>query len=261
MDLLLNSEQRVSTKIRVVIIQDHAELRPSKRYISSIPVLVSTLEKCTVITTEPSSIAVSYEESIFGKTNEIAVLYPSTSSTPLEKCMLAEDSTATSGDVNFKQPIKTIIALDGSWVTVQHILARNSWLHPVHCRHIRLPPSATSQGSLYASLGLRIEPCRDFLSTAEAVAHALYYLEEKEEATTTILLRFNALLSKILHDREITADDSDITCSKNIFTSCRLDTNEVMLLPDKGIRYKHPQSKTEKRIREREKEKKRNKRR
>lgn len=283
---------KFASDVKVVIIQDPAELKPTKRAVSSIPILTLLLASVEVLPCDPGTYKADID--LFARygarSDEIALLYPSQASQPLTTLFpgrvadnnrhLAE-SSSTIGEPGYPFKIlKVLLVLDGSWVTVQHILARNTYLHPTRCRHVRLPPSEVITASVYHTSGLRREPHKGFVSTAEAVAWALHFIQEEYHLVALkILQTFQMFVKfKIKSNSDSSREDiydiyressSDSTLKRTSGASDESDVEgsvvkgvdviELILLPSSGVRYKKPISKSTRRkiIREKESVKKR----
>lgn len=165
---------KISTSTRIVIFQDEGELKPSKQLISSVPLLRDCLENISIVTSLKC----------LPTTENIALLYPSDQSV-----VLSEDNPEL-------MDIQTLIVLDGSWKTVQHMVSTNLFLQPRKCRHVRLDLCSEKNAgiSAYESEGLRKEPHRAFVSTSEAVARALQILEPISQASHIINYLFTAFV-------------------------------------------------------------------
>lgn len=85
--------------------------------------------------------------------------------------------------------LRGIVVLDGNWGQAKALWWRNPWLLKLH----RLVLNPTSK-SLYGKL--RKEPRPDSVSTIEAVAMSLEYLEPKLNADRVLLRPFCSLLEK-----------------------------------------------------------------
>ena len=266
--------------LRVVILQDHAELKPSKKAISSIPVLESILENIDVKICDAKTYAAAWDLSSYSDPAAVALLYPSDASSVLsvdsnsnQKSHIEEspsfnEDDSTSADMPFiANQLKCLVVLDGSWVTVQHILARNAFLHPSRCRHIRLPPYHLICTSIYHTSGLRREPVKGFVSTAEAVAWALFFIDkEYQSVSLNILQSFQSFVESkaeieiSTHFGLITNSfhESEKECGEyNLAEDVVLPIGDASLLPSRGIKCKRPISKAEKRKIIRSKERKR----
>ena len=255
------------TETRIVIIQDSAELNPSKRKLSSIPILQHVLKN---VETHVVNAGKSFDIGIDFSDSSCAILYPSESSTPLAEC----DQELTEPIVSCSNRIRTLVVIDGSWVTVQHIMAKHSCLQPHRSRHVRLN-SETTSASAYESYGLRKEPSRNFLSTAEAVAWALLCLEgSQHEAPLEILrlftefARLSALSRRVspsdgtpvIPEQRVAAADYSVEyvydCTSNSSRNSCGDSKESpgdpdTLLPSKGVREKVVLTKSQRRQRHR----------
>lgn len=85
--------------------------------------------------------------------------------------------------------LEGLAVLDGTWSQAKAIWWRNPWL--LKCRRIILGPSRPSRYGL-----LRKEPRRDGLSTIEAIALTLSYLENNSEIEKVLVQGFERLLTK-----------------------------------------------------------------
>lgn len=278
--------------VRVVIIRDLAELRPSKQGVSSIPALAAALEDVDIILCDASD-CYKADIDILSDYNvrpeQVALLYPSDASEPLPNAPFDPNQAC---DDRSRHEVKVLVVLDGSWVTVQHILARNPFLHPGKCRHVRLPSSDVIAASVYHTSGLRKEPNEGFVSTAEAVAWALHFLSvDMRPISQKILENFQRFVESKIN----TCTNTNSTCSYSSTSrlgcssdgaSCsdsdcddsskesglalepnaasllaeRQHLRVMTLLPAGGVRFKKPISKAQKRKRSRDKEKMKHKR-
>lgn len=223
----------IDTDIRIIVLQDPYELSPSKLKVSSVPILKHVLRNFASYIVSPKSQwremeDIDYESSV--------VLYPSESSIPILNYL----------DLN---PLpKTVIVLDGSWVTVQESLHRMPYIQPHRIKHVRLSPEQLeNRVSLYHSLGLRKEPAKNFISTAEAVALTLYSCHQPYVTVTSIANAFKLFVGH--QSRSISA----VPGSEEFF-----ETQEV-LLPNHGLKEKKRLSKAQARERLRMKEKRKRK--
>ncbi len=283
---------KFSSDLKVIVIQDHAERKPSKKVLSSIPILSLLLNNVEVVLCAAGSFQVDIDLTAYNLSTDAALLYPSEASMPISDLVCSKTSIEAktqTGSIG-STALKVLLVLDGSWVTVQHMLARNTFLHPSKCSHIRLPPSDIITASVYHTSGLRREPATNFVSTAEAVAWAIHFLsDELKPATTEILRLFRIFVSlKIAADKnstiitnqsdfeECNAKLVDASCSSDDYSDNSVDGLDsgpefsyiaaaggggievaCTLLPSCGVRYKRPISKTDKRKRIRNKEKRR----
>ena len=85
-----------------------------------------------------------------------------------------------------------LVVLDGTWAHARRLYRDNAWLQRL--RHVRLHPDAPS------NYRIRKEPQRDFVSTIEAIVHALRILEPENERTGALLELFDRMIDRqILH--------------------------------------------------------------
>jgi DTW domain-containing protein YfiP len=254
--------------LRVVIIQDIGECKPSKRAVSSVPVLLQVLDYVEVVCCSSGNFRVDLDLSVYNESTEVALLYPSEMSVPITDLVDRSDRASSESGASLSH-LKVLLVLDGSWVTVQHILARNSFLRPNRCRHVRLPRCRSIPASVFHTSGLRKEPARSFISTAEAVAWAIFFLrDELKPAALEILKLFEKFVRlKVSVDRSSHCEISEKTVlyvqnddlvdeEQAPMTFCADDSGD--LLPSNGAKQRHPISKSEKRKRMRQKEKRRN---
>jgi DTW domain-containing protein YfiP len=223
----------LENEIRFVILQDPYELSPSKLKLSSVPILKRVLKNCA------SYVCISKDQN-WRSSEDInpqscVVLYPSQSSMTIPEYLQTH-------------PIpQSVIVLDGSWVTVQESLHRMPFLHPNRIKHIRISPlQLQNRVSLYHSMGLRKEPARNFISTAEAVALALYSFDSCHPAVPVILNTFHSFLEKMIQ-------------SANSLPVLFPGEEQEMLLSDRGVREKKRFTKAQCRAKQRIKEKKKKK--
>jgi DTW domain-containing protein YfiP len=85
--------------------------------------------------------------------------------------------------------IEGVILLDGTWSQAKALWWRNAWM--LKCRRVVLAPKRPSRYGV-----LRREPRRDGLSTLEAAAMLLAYLEHRPEVATALHSSFERLLSR-----------------------------------------------------------------
>ena len=244
-------QEKVSISTRITIIRDEREKIPTKARISSIPTLVKVLSNCEVYHVAAKSTINSDIKALLLQPGTV-VLYPSETSVPLDAFIsdVQNEQATKSGGIS---TIRTIVIIDGSWVTVQHILARNQALQPHNCQHVRLPssileadadadadagvtsPNCSMLRSLYEAYGLRKEPSRGFLSTAEAAAVALRLVDQEgNRACEAILREFSSFLSLNSHigckEQPKTVNDGTMSsyleqqCSSALSTSAAFTT-------------------------------------
>jgi DTW domain-containing protein YfiP len=224
--------------IRFVILQDPYELSPSKLKLSSVPILKHVLNNCTSFVLNKDN---NWRISEDINHESCVVLYPSESSMTIPEYLQTH------------QIPQTVIVLDGSWVTVQESLHRMPFLHPKRINHIRISPlQLQNRVSLYHSLGLRKEPARNCISTAEAVALALHSFDPCHAAVSFILNTFHLFVEKRI---QMTNSVPVLTLSGEFFPS----EVEEMLFSDRGLKEKKKVTKVQSRAKQRIKEKKKKK--
>jgi DTW domain-containing protein YfiP len=223
--------------IRVIVLQDSYELSPSKLKVSSVPMLKHILKNYASYV--PSSQDWKNSESInFGS---CVVLYPSKSSIPLPEYIQT-----------FPKP-QTLIVLDGSWVSVQELLYQLPYLHPTRITHVRLSSDQLqNRVSLYHSMGLRKEPAKNFISTAEAIALSLHAFDSNNLITSTILNTFQSFVQKRV-PRTQTHEPSSSESSED--ENEERQEEKELLLSDQGRKEKRKISKVQSRAKKRSKEK------
>jgi DTW domain-containing protein YfiP len=243
---------RCDTRTKVIVIQDRSELNASKRRVSSIPILKLVMKNIEV---EVVSVRQSFSLNIDFSDPSTAVLYPSEASVPL----LPHNREISIGDSTFlgeytDSAIRTLITIDGSWVTVQNIIAKNICLQPPRCRHVRL--DSLPSESAYELYGLRKEPSRNFLSTAEAVAWALLSIEPAgQEASRHILSAFTNFVQLrtvcSIRDDDVSEDDDSSSSSGCQDDGYGVEENsgegECRLLPSRGKKERVSKTKSQKR--------------
>lgn len=115
----------IENETRIVILQDPYELSPSKSKLSSVPILKDILKNCVSYVVSKEKHWRTLEDV---NSESCVVLYPSESSLTIPEYLQTH-------------PIpRTVIVVDGSWVTVQESLHRMPFLHPNRMKHIRLSP-------------------------------------------------------------------------------------------------------------------------
>jgi DTW domain-containing protein YfiP len=231
----------------VIVLQDSYELSPSKLNVSSVPMLKYILKNYASYVPSSSDDWKNLEEI---NSESCVVLYPSESSIPLPEYI-----------ETFSKP-QTLIVLDGSWVTVQELLYRTPSLHPKRIKHIRLSShQLQNRVSLYHSMGLRKEPAKNFISTAEAIALCLHSFEPNNPIlSTTILTAFHAFVQKrtlVTNSGPLTFTDEERDDGSDDDENDESEgkEEEELLLSDQGRKEKRKISKVQSRARKREKEK------
>jgi hypothetical protein len=279
----MESETKFFLQTKVVILQARTEISLSKkRALSSVPSVSSTLSNyLNIVDGERregrSSIemlnAVIDECAGLEKSSQPILLFPSDKSLPLDVFLTDTVHTDTTG-------CTTLIVLDGSWKSVLHMLSRYTKLHGLP--HVRLPHASSSR-SLYEVFGLRKEPRRSFISTAESIALSLSMIEPSAvstEACACILRKFESFLKwKVESESEsvmaeiqggairegegkgyFDVDDSEHSDDDDDGESTSLDGDAalpVKLIPFKGVKEKIRKSKADIRATKRKRERRR----
>ena len=179
-------QSSIETKI-VVLVDEREESRPSKWKVSSIPLLQRLkLENMSFyfVSASQSIPSLSLQEWIDISSPHTALLYPSDASIPLD---VSHSRFSTGEDVHNPNAVHTLVVLDGSWRSVQQLLHHNPLLHPRKLRHVRLDMTSSCT-SYYQRLGLRVEPAPSCVSTAEAIARALFLLEKPTSQISNVIL-------------------------------------------------------------------------
>jgi hypothetical protein len=102
-----------------------------------------------------------------------ALLYPGTAARDLELLPMAE------------RP-RHLVILDGTWLHAKQIYRTQRWLGDLP--HVRLTPTEPSR------YRIRAEPRADYVSTLEAVVHALRILEPNTRGLDGLLRSFSAMI-------------------------------------------------------------------
>ncbi|MBX7199875.1 MAG: DTW domain-containing protein [Rhodospirillaceae bacterium] len=126
-----------------------------------------------------------------------AVLYLGSAkvpATPGEVVALDRKGNPAADQAKAFEGLEGVVVLDGTWSQAKAIWWRNAWL--LKCKRVALNPK---QPSLYGRL--RKEPRRDGLSTIEAAALLLSYLENKPEIRTAMLDGFARMLAAFRTNR------------------------------------------------------------
>lgn len=208
-------------------------LSPSKLKVSSVPILKHVLKNFASYVISSKN---NWRELESFESSSCVVLYPSESSIPVQ-AYLEQYS-----------PPKTLIVLDGSWVTVQESLYRMPQLYPNRIKHIRLSQEQLQNHvSLYHSLGLRKEPAKNFISTAEAVALTLSSFNQPQIVVSSILNSFRLFVEQ--QSRTV------VSLSSKEF----IVPEGEMLLSNNGLKAKKKLSKAQAREKSRLKEKRKRK--
>ena len=85
---------------------------------------------------------------------------------------------------------RTLIAIDGTWSQARSLYRKNPWLETLpHVKLTQAPPS---------NYRIRREPRAHYVSTIEALVHALRALEPDTEGFDALLARFDAMIDRQL---------------------------------------------------------------
>lgn len=82
----------------------------------------------------------------------------------------------------------TLIAIDGTWAHARRLYRENAWLHALP--HARLAPAEPSR------YRIRQEPRPDYVSTLEAIVHALRVLEPDTAGLDELLRAFDGMIDR-----------------------------------------------------------------
>mmetsp|Transcript_55278 Transcript_55278/g.140184 ORF Transcript_55278/g.140184 Transcript_55278/m.140184 type:complete len:284 (+) Transcript_55278:95-946(+) len=183
--------------IKVIVIRHASELGlQRKAALASTPLLQSVLKDRCILIEAPKSEVLSPCDVLDLKEAasraSMVLLFPSSGSASLD--VLNDELRALDPDDGTSRLARTtLVVVDGSWKTVTSLISKNEVLQPQSIRHVHLSPE-TAGVSAYMKNGLRTEPRRGFVSTAEAVALALRVLRGggggSDKASEIILERF-----------------------------------------------------------------------
>lgn len=107
------------------------------------------------------------------------VLFPDPAA-PLLEDLLGQQPAAA--------PPSTLLAIDGTWAHARRLYRENAWLQSL--RHVRLAPATPSR------YRIRQEPRADYVSTLEAIVHALRVLEPETPGLDALLRAFDEVIDR-----------------------------------------------------------------
>ena len=211
--------------VRVIVIRHFTELSlVRKASVASTPILQSVLKQRMVLIDVPRNEVISPRDMVIlseaASDPSTLLLFPSSQSKSLVDLIGPACSDTHCGDHHTSTSMnpRTLIVVDGSWKTATSLVYKNSILRRIS--HVHIPPEQVGV-SEYMKKGLRTEPRRGFVSTAEATAIALQIISGgSDRACEVILRRFRSFVVKKAAIAESTSSERKLSAMRTRKLQC-----------------------------------------
>ena len=153
---------KTCNSVELIVLQHPSETKVAK---NTARLLALALQNIQIVVGETAQDFRQLQAFCLQHRNDVALLYPSTVSRPLE-------------ELNKAHNIKYLLLLDGTWKKAFKLYQCNPWLTALPCWHFAHPPASQYQRKAHRS---------DSLSTLEAAAYGLHLLENIDTAPLLVL--------------------------------------------------------------------------
>ena len=190
--------KQISTSTQVLILQHPREFR--KASLSTVPLISLVLKKCTVQVGYNFDSTLNLVQDFLHRGVKPLLLFPGPSAVSL-------DDNSITDDTHLLQEIKSehqlLILIDGTWSQAKNMIKQSPEL--VNC--CQLIQFQSESDSLYDTV--RKEPQKHFVSTLEACAQALIYLEPNQEVANEAKQYLERSMKMMVHTKKRMREEED----------------------------------------------------
>jgi DTW domain-containing protein YfiP len=191
----------ISTSTQVLILQHPREFRKSS--LSTVPLISLVLEKCTIKVGYTFSILdLHLVQDCLHRGIQPLLLFPGPSAVSLDDCS-NHDSEQTHLLQNIKSNNQLLILIDGTWSQAKNIIKQSPELMNC-CQQIQFQ---SENDSIYDIV--RKEPQKHCISTLEACAQALLFLEPNQDVANEAKQYLERSMKMMVHTKKRMKDEED----------------------------------------------------